>query len=64
MSLSDSEPSDEDKGQANKNMDFDSTFAEACFSSEPHPLTQGDLNDIVRDLHLSKKQAELLGSRL
>ena len=31
---------------------------------EPHLLTQGDLNDLVRDLDLSKKQAELLGSRL
>ena len=26
-------------------------------------LTQGDLNDFVRDLNLSKKQAELPGSR-
>lgn len=33
-------------------------------SNEPHLLTQGDLNDLVRDLHLSKNQAELLGSRL
>lgn len=33
-------------------------------SPEPHLLTQGDLNDLVRDLNLSKKQAELLGSRL
>lgn len=31
---------------------------------KPHLLTQGDLNDLVRDLNLSKKQAELLGSRL
>ena len=29
-----------------------------------HLLTQGDLNVIVRDLNLSKKQAEILGSRL
>lgn len=33
-------------------------------STNPHLLTQGDLNDLVRDLDLSKKQAELLGSRL
>ena len=26
--------------------------------------TQGELNDLIRDLKLSKKQAELLGSRL
>jgi len=45
-------------------MDFDPTLAGACSSNEPHMLTQGDLNDIVRDLNLSKKQAERLGSRL
>lgn len=33
-------------------------------SSEPHLLDQGDLNDLVRDLNLSKQQAELLGSQL
>ena len=56
--------SDEDAGQANNNMDCDPSFAGASSSNEPHLLTQGDLNDIVRDLNLSKKQAELLGSRL
>jgi len=45
-------------------MDCDPTFAGAYSSKEPHLLTQGDLNEIVRDLNLSKKQAELLGSRL
>jgi len=54
MTLSDSDSSDEDVGQANKNMDFDPTFARACSSNETHVLTQGDLNDIVRDLNLSK----------
>jgi len=35
-------------------------------SSMPHPhiLTQDELNDLVRDLELSKSKAELLGSRL
>lgn len=33
-------------------------------SNEPHKITQGELNDLIRDLDLSKKQAELLGSRL
>lgn len=33
-------------------------------TSEPHPLTQGDLNDLVRDLNLSKSNSELLASRL
>jgi len=64
MMLSDSKSTDEDAGQANNNKDSDPTLAGACSSNEPHPLTQGDLNDIVRDLNLSKKQAELLGSRL
>jgi hypothetical protein len=64
LSLSDSELSDEDVGQANKNMDCDPTFAGACSSNEPHLLTQGDLNDNVHDLNLSKKQAELLDSGL
>jgi hypothetical protein len=64
MTLSDSESSDEDVGRANNNMDCDPKFAEACFSSEPHLLTQGDLNDIVRNLNLTKKQDELLRSRL
>jgi hypothetical protein len=45
-------------------MDCDPTPAGACYSNETRLLTQGDLNDVVRDLNLSKKQAELLGSRL
>ena len=57
LSLSASKSSDEDVGQANNNMDRDPTLAGACSSNEPHLLTQGDLNDIVRDLNLSKKQA-------
>jgi len=59
-----SESSDEDVRQANSSMDCDPTFAGAISSNEPRLLTQGDLNDIVRDLNLSKKQAEFLGSRL
>lgn len=33
-------------------------------TEQPHPLTQGDLNDLVRDLNLSKSGSELLASRL
>jgi hypothetical protein len=33
-------------------------------SVEPHLLDQGDFNDLVRDLKLSKYSSELLGSRL
>jgi len=64
ITLIDSESSDDDVGQANNNMDYDPTFAGASSSNEPHLLSQGDLNDIVRDLNLLKKQAEILGSRL
>ena len=63
ITLSDSESND-DVGQANNNMDCDPTFTGAISSNEPHLLTQGELNDIVRDLNLSKKQAELLGFKL
>ena len=42
----------------------DATFETSTSSCEPHLLTQGELNDLVQDLKLSKKQAELLGSRL
>jgi len=39
LSLSDSESSDEDISQANKNMVCDPTFALACFPNAPHLLT-------------------------
>jgi len=42
----------------------DATFETSTSSCEPYLLTQGELNGLVRDLKLSKKQAELLGSRL
>jgi hypothetical protein len=64
LTLSDRKSSNEDLAQANKNMDCDPTFAGVCSSNEPHLLTKVDLNDIVRDLNLSKNQAELLGSSL
>ncbi|BET01804.1 Hypothetical protein NTJ_14621 [Nesidiocoris tenuis] len=32
--------------------------------NSPQPLTQADLNDLVRDLNLPKDAAEVLGSRL
>jgi len=43
-------------------MDGDPTLAGARSSNEKHLLTLGNLNDIVRDLKLSKNQAEILGS--
>jgi len=64
ITLSDSKSSDEDAVQANNIMDCDPTFAAASSSNEPYHLTQGDVNDIVRVLKLSNKQAEPLGSRV
>jgi len=55
LALSDSESSDEDTDEVNNNMDCDPTFAGASSSNETHQLTQWDLNDIVRDLNLSKE---------
>ncbi|XP_039967895.1 uncharacterized protein LOC120779613 [Bactrocera tryoni] len=43
--------------------DSDSSY-EPSTSKEPHLLTHRDLNDLVRYLNLSKKQAELLWSTL
>ena len=42
----------------------DATFETSTSSCEHHLLSQGELNDLVWDLKLSQKQAELLGSRL
>ena len=57
--------SDEDHGEQERdNVGCDLTFEASCSSSEPHLLRQGDLNDLVRDLNLSQKQAEPSGSRL
>jgi len=40
------------------------SFDACCSSSEPHLLTHGYLNYLVRDLNVFKKLAEPLGSRL
>ena len=64
MALRESESIDEDVGKANNNMDCDPKFAGVCPSIQPYLLTQWALNDIIRHLNLSKKQAEHLGSRL
>jgi hypothetical protein len=61
----DSSDYDEVHGQQEgDNVDCDPTFEASWSSPEPRLLTQGDLNDLVRDLNLSKKQGELLGYRL
>ena len=42
----------------------DQDYEEPDISNAPHLITAADLNDLVRDLGLSKIGAELLGSRL
>jgi len=39
-------------------------FHSMSSTPQPHILTQDELNDLVRDLELSKSKADLLGSRL
>ena len=61
----DNSDSDKDhRQQEGDNVDCNLTFEASCSSSEPHLLTQGDLNDLVYVWNLSKKLAELVGSRL
>jgi hypothetical protein len=42
----------------------DHEFTHNVMSAESHRITQNDLNDLVRDLELPKRKAELLASRL
>ncbi|KYM94050.1 hypothetical protein ALC62_15341, partial [Cyphomyrmex costatus] len=58
---------DEDVNENNRDDDYldtDFDFYANDISTGPHLLTQKDVNDLVRDLNLSKMQAELLTSRL
>jgi hypothetical protein len=52
----DNSDSDEDhRQQDGDKVDCDLTFEASCSKSEPHLLTQGELNDLAYDLNLSKK---------
>ena len=42
----------------------DVRFLPIAVDDNPHQISQNELNDLVRDLGLSKSKAELLGSRL
>ena len=54
-----------DLDQSEDDPDFDDQdFDDQDLSSQPKQFDQGELNDLVRDLNLSKKSAELLASRL
>ncbi|GFX91662.1 uncharacterized protein TNCV_3682481 [Trichonephila clavipes] len=59
----DEERSDYDRSKEEETVCGDTTFEPSC-SSEPHLLTQEDLNDFIQDLKISKKQSEMLGSWL
>lgn len=55
--------SEEDCSEAAGSSKDDDFFPEKS-SGEPHLISQVELNDLVRELYLSKQQAELLASRL
>lgn len=48
--------------QSSTSVDVDPVYEGS--SNEPHLISQSELNDLVRELGLSKKKSELLGSRL
>lgn len=59
--------SDEDKGEPTCFSPGPSTCSDPnfhCGASTPHRISQEELNDLVRDMDLSKNKAELLRSRL
>ena len=64
LSSSDEEmPSREDSAESIFLEDIESTYS-GISENEPHLIMQEDLNDLDRDLYLSKQQSELLASRL
>ena len=64
LSSSDEEmPSRADSAESISLEDIESTYS-GISVNEPHWITQEDLNDLARDLYLSKQQSELLASRL
>ena len=56
--------SDESSTDSDENVDESHDAYEACTSNEPQLVSQTELNDLVRDLNLSKQQSELFASRL
>ena len=62
-SLDEEVPSREDSAESISLEDNESTYS-GTSGNEPHWITQEDLNDLARDLYLSKQQSELLASRL
>lgn len=62
--LESSDDNDDDERAVAEEMDTGGDPDFQTSESYPHLITQPDLNDLVRDLNLSKLQSELLGSRL
>ena len=61
----DSPEDDADQGPSDKNAEEDSDFSDPLVDlTTPKLFSQAELNDLVRDLDLPKKSAELLSSRL
>ena len=48
----------------NSSCDSDDTFQLSQGATKPHLINQEDLNDLVRDLNLTKSNNKLLASRL
>ena len=54
---------DQDSAGLEPSTSADPDFQLPHSSPEPHHISQGELNDLVRDFELPKSKAELLGSR-
>lgn len=55
---------DRDSDENMEDTDASSTYLPKATAKEPIPFSQAELNDLTRDLCLSKESAQLLGSRL
>ena len=55
-----------DTDSSDRSISSSSSMAAAAslLSAKPRPFSQGQLNDLVRDLDLSKESSEILASRL
>lgn len=56
--------SQEDEAEIPISSQVDDDFEYCGKTSDPKPFSQNELNDLIRDLDLSKERAELLASRL
>ena len=55
---------DTDSSDSSINCFSSMAAAASSLSAKPKPFSQGQLNDLVRDLGLSKESSEILASRL